>query len=1077
MTDEITSSDPCNSSAPSPLSPSSQVFRDKLVGGLDATPFGCQRDGVTQSDQKAVCSRGMQIDRFVIVDLVGVGGMGMVYAAYDPELDRKVALKLLLPRADDPADTQRARNLREAQALARLAHPNVVAVYDVGMHDGLVWIAMEFVAGQTLGIWAKGRRQQRWPDVLRILLDVAHGVAAAHAVGLVHRDLKPENVMIDESGRVRVMDFGLAHARTFPVDSDEFASTVPSDSASRPHLAALTLQLTRSGTIQGTPAYMAPEQWLGRDVDAAADQFGWSVMAWELLYGERPFSNVAEMLSDPRSPRPSPRGRGVPRWLRRVVERGLSTDPAQRWPTMEALLFALKRGRMHAWMQSTTLAVAGIVVLVVGGTAYQRLEVAQRVNRCEAEGAIIDSIWNDNARQKIREAFMATGVAFAEDTAAKVMPWLSEHADKWSRATTDICLKAEFDGTWSEDIIERAEWCLRDRQMEFESLVADLGEANRITVQKSVLSAANLRLVTACLDRNSLLHQPVPPTHDREVLRDVRARLLQSSSFGLAGNYDESLRAATAAREQAKTLDWPPLWAAARAQEGEILSSKGAFAEAEKASIEAYLEAGRFEQWETAAVAATHLIHTVGAKQARHADGRLWAQHAEMAIALAGGREELLEARRLNNLAVVHKASGAYADAMPLFERALAIHENALGPRHPTVANSLSNLAGLHLSKGSHASARALLERALAIRAETMGNEHPSISVDLTELARVHCATEAYGEALPLFERALAIDEKVFGFDHPNVADRLNNLAGAHLDSGDHAKALPLFERALAIREKALGAEHPDFAASLANLGNYHFSQGAYKEARVLHERALSVWEKALGPEHPNVATGLNNLAIVYQASGMNAEARALLERALAVWEKVLGHHHINVAICLSNLADAHEATGAYDEARRLRERALNIQENALGADHPMVARTLRDLANVHAAEGAYGRALPLYDRALAIQETALSPSDPEVASTLTKLAALYLADNKPQDALPRIERAVVILDTHEGVQGSEIEAHFILAKSLVEARGDRVRGIVEARRALNGLGAAGLAATAEFAEVEQWLLKVERRK
>ncbi|MBK7825056.1 serine/threonine-protein kinase [Nannocystis sp.] len=207
---------------------------------------------------QSLLTRGADIGRFTLLGKLGSGGMGVVYAAHDPELDRKVALKVLLPVRDGgPNAAGRARLLREAQALARLSHPNVVAVHDVGTFEGDVWIAMEFVAGQTLDAWAR-ERPRGWPEVLRVLVDAAQGVAAAHAVGLVHRDLKPENVMIGGDGRVRVMDFGLAHGRALTDASLELASTAAADGRARPELDALAAQLTQLGAVQGTPAYMDP---------------------------------------------------------------------------------------------------------------------------------------------------------------------------------------------------------------------------------------------------------------------------------------------------------------------------------------------------------------------------------------------------------------------------------------------------------------------------------------------------------------------------------------------------------------------------------------------------------------------------------------------------------------------------------------------------------------------------------------------------------------------------------------------------------------------------------------------------
>ncbi|MCA9691800.1 MAG: serine/threonine protein kinase, partial [Myxococcales bacterium] len=194
----------------------------------------------------AAVTDAARVGRLKILRRLGAGGMGVVYAAYDPELEREVAVKLI----HGDSDTASARLFREAQALAKLTHPNIVAVYDVGRHEGQVWVSMEFVVGRTLGVWLEQERP-RWRPILAVILQAARGIAAAHAEGLLHRDIKPENIMVGDDGRTRVMDFGLTRvASSREQGSDHDASASP-----------LSVELTAAGAIMGTPAYMAPEQF------------------------------------------------------------------------------------------------------------------------------------------------------------------------------------------------------------------------------------------------------------------------------------------------------------------------------------------------------------------------------------------------------------------------------------------------------------------------------------------------------------------------------------------------------------------------------------------------------------------------------------------------------------------------------------------------------------------------------------------------------------------------------------------------------------------------------------------------
>jgi|JI10StandDraft_1071094.scaffolds.fasta_scaffold04989_12 tetratricopeptide (TPR) repeat protein len=875
-------------------------------------------------------TRGAVVGRFLVLETLGAGGMGVVYAAYDPELDRKVALKLLSPGVGGADSGSQTRLVREAQALAKLSHPNVVAVHDVGMHGEGVWIAMEFVAGQTLTAWAK-ERPRRWSEVLALLADVARGVAAAHGTGLVHRDLKPDNVMLGRDGRVRVMDFGLAHGRSVTMTESELATTLVSGANAPPDLGVLALRLTAAGAVQGTPAYMAPEQWEGQEAQTVTDQFGWSVMAWELLYGERPFAGETRMAlaaavvsGQRRSP---PRGRGVPGWLRRVVERGLAIDPARRWPTMAALLSALERGKTRARLRMGAVALASVAWLGAGAEGYRRWDIAQRVNVCEMSGAEIDKVWNDDARQQLREAFAATGASYAATSAEKVMPWLDKQAVAWKEARTEVCLNGNVRETWDADLVDRALWCLEDRQIEIESLVGEFGRANKTVVQKAVSAVTSLRMVDDCLDESRLRLQPVAPMEGRAAIRDVRAMLSRAQSLGLAGDLKGALTVATQAHEQAAILAWTPLLATVRAREGSLLEKSGAYEAAEAASAEAYFAAASSGAWDVAARAASNLIFTVGVSRAQHEEGHMWARHAEMALTHTRDTFGLLEAQRLNNLAVVYHETGSFVEARRLHDRALAIREQALGPSHPDVAASLHNLAMMYK------------------------------------------ATGGYAEAIALYERALAIREQALGLEHPDVAASLNNLANVYKARGAYAKARTLLERALAIREQSLGLDHAEVAASLNNLADVYISTLAYAEARTFLERALAIKMQRLGPDHPDVAASLSNLAMVYQATGEHTEARKLCERALSIQILALGPGHSDVALSLNILAGVHLSMGAHTEARVLYERAMAIREQALGPVHPDVAISLYSIAEMNLVEKKPQDALPLLERAVAIYD------------------------------------------------------------------------------------------------------------
>ncbi len=718
------------------------------------------------------------------------------------------------------------------------------------------------------------------------------------------------------------MDLGLARRGG---DGAERAGAEGHAGDVRPELPALALRLTQAGAVLGTPAYMAPEQFEGKQVTAAADVFAFSVTFWEALYGERPFAGetlvelVTNMLTG--KVRPPPRGTRVPGWLRRVVERGLIIDIDRRWPSMQQLLAELGRGQQRARVRIAGAALATVGLLAGGAWAWQQAEQSRHTAACEAAGAAISEVWNDRARARVREALVATGLSYAPTTADKLMPWLDRQAAAWQQARTEVCLEAGASER-GEDL-DRTMWCLDERRLELESLVAELSRANEQTVQRAVPAASGLERVEPCRDAALLSRLPVPPTTGRSEIRAVRAGLAEAGNLELAGKYTEGLALAQATNTRAATLGFAPLAAAARFRAGRLLQESGRYAEAEAELEGAYFQATAAGATGVAADAAVSLINVVGYRLARPADGRRWSRHAEAAIRVLEADEGLRAATRLLNLATVDNITGEYVEARALFERALAIRERSLGPEHIEVARSLNNLGLACTSMGALTEARALLERALRVREHALGPEHPEVARSLTNLANVHFKVGDFAAAQRLFERALGINERAFGREHPEVAASLNNLAGVHDETGAIAESRPLYERTLAIWEESLGPDHPDVAVVLSNLASVLVQEGAQAQAQALIERALSIRERALGPDHPDVALLLGELANVRRALGAHDEARALYERGLRISEHNPDRDPTDLVPLLLGLGEVALAQQRPAEAQQYVTRAL----------------------------------------------------------------------------------------------------------------------------------------------------------
>ncbi len=324
-------------------------------------PVGAQRVlAKLQARLLGEAPQHVPVSRYQVLGQIGAGGLGVVYAAYDCELDRRVALKFLHAATGD--DRAHLRLVREAQAMARLSHPNVVTVYDVGESEGRVFIAMELVDGVPLSTWLKARRRG-WSEVRDVMVQAARGLVAAHESGLVHRDFKPQNVLVGADGRIRVLDFGLARRADLVGDA-----ATPHAAAAAIAGAGLAEPLTAAGTIMGTPAYMAPEQMEGGDVGAAADQFSFCVALFEALHRVRPFGGADLFLAR----RAIVEGRihpvpasDVPAWLDRAVRRGLAPEPSQRYASMREVIAAITLERRTR--RRYGLAIALAVSLLVGG--------------------------------------------------------------------------------------------------------------------------------------------------------------------------------------------------------------------------------------------------------------------------------------------------------------------------------------------------------------------------------------------------------------------------------------------------------------------------------------------------------------------------------------------------------------------------------------------------------------------------------------------------------------------------------------------------------------------------------------
>ncbi|MEX1368261.1 MAG: serine/threonine-protein kinase [Nannocystaceae bacterium] len=837
-------------------SPSSDSGSDTLVdesGGSAA-----------QADRKLV--PGSSLGRYLIIDKLGAGGMGVVYAAYDPQLDRKVAIKLLYVEYDERRSTEgRARLVREAKALAQLSHPNVVTVHEVGTEQGRVYLVMEHVDGRTLGQWLEQGPRTR-AEILEAFHAAGQGLAAAHAKGLVHRDFKPDNVMIGTQGRVRVMDFGLART---PVADSEVGSVddeVELGSALVRPSGDLSAPLTRGSSLVGTPAYMAPEQWRRRPVDARTDQYSFCVTLYEALYGQRPFAGSAPgvlmMAVVQGEIEPAPSGTRVPAWLRRVLLRGLHRDPEQRYPSMDALLQALQDDpttRRRRWIVGFAA-----VGLALGALGVQQVVAARHQTECQAQGAAIAEVWDDQARARLREALTTHAGPIGTATAQRVEPFLDDYAQRWAQARTEVCTAPPPGAVGPEPLLDRAIACLDERRDALANFVQLVVEGDSGSFERAVRVASQLPTLQACTDLSALQRRPAVPADraKRERLAELRVQLRRVSLRAQLDPGPDASEAVRAVLREAEQLHWMPLLAEAGYALGQALVVDGELAAAEPVYADAYFAAAEVSALDLALAIAERQTFVVGTGLHRPEEAELWSRLAGLALAsLEVPEQDLRYARDLDARAGLAFARGEFEIALALHERELEIREALLGPEHPSLATTLESIANCRSGLGDGQGALEVLERALAIEQRVLGPDHPEVAWTLMDLSLAHGVEQRYDQSHGLAEQALAIRERVYGPDHRFVAHSLDFMCAADADRGRLDRADQECARALRINEAQLGRQHPETGWSHYNIGLIAQGRGQLEEARRQWEMALAVLEPALGAEHPRTMITRSSLA------------------------------------------------------------------------------------------------------------------------------------------------------------------------------------------------------------------------
>ncbi|EDM75527.1 serine/threonine kinase family protein [Plesiocystis pacifica SIR-1] len=819
------------------------------------------------------------IGRYVILDSIGMGGMGLVCAAYDPKLDRKIALKLLRTASTGEASTAgRNRLFREAQALARLSHPNVVTVHDVDVYEGQVYIAMEFVEGTNLRDWVKDG-QRSWEEVLAKFIPAGEGLAAAHTAGIIHRDFKPANILLSNDGDVRVADFGVAKERTKGERAERLELEVlrnqkplgdMSDATSEDALiseiqSSASRDLTVAGRMVGTPAYMAPEQHMGLRVGPFTDQYSFCVSLYEALYGRLPFEGTDRRdqltkMTEGRL-RPPPKegpARHVPSWVHKVLARGLNPHPSERWPSMEALLSALQRDPIRRLWRAGAGAVgiigvtAGVLGWLLGGSVIE-----EPADMCEDVGAKIHERWGDQQREALRAAFGRSSKPFAADAADRVIRFFNHWSEGWEQQSVEICQHAQAVGGEQQAMLaEERMRCLDQRLQDFEALVELFSEADDQIVEGSVGVAHDLpdpddcATVTASQTSEDLDLTP----EQRELLEAMDADLDRAQALAALGKFDTSLPLAKAVVANARELEHEStlvrgLYDLAQSQ-AETNDPDGAEASLREAVV---LAAKRGDARHEAKLWA-RMIHYVGHKQNRRSEGRAWALAAEGALARAGEPPELT-ARFESAMGSLLYGDGKYEEALAHYRQGLELAERALGTDNELTLTLMSNLGIALAVVEKFDEATEVLELAVERNLNFYGPSHPKVASVYASLGNVRSLVNDVDGAVAALESALEIRKQVFGPDSTQVASVELTLANiASTAKRGVEEALERSERAAATFLVHRGESSVEYAVAMTNVGWANAVLGRYDDARVAYAKVLAIYDVLYEGPHPSRA-------------------------------------------------------------------------------------------------------------------------------------------------------------------------------------------------------------------------------
>lgn len=796
---------------------------------------------------------GSMVGRYRIEGPLGAGAMGVVYRAFDPVVARHVALKLI--HVDSFTDSNVV--LREAQAMGQVNHPAVVRIYDAGVTDAHVYVAMELVDGETLrtSLADRSRSPRQW---YALFARIAEGLATAHDAGIVHRDFKPENVLVGRDGSAQVTDFGLARVSAGPAES----------------------QLHALGTqAAGTPAYMAPEQLTGGRVDAKSDQYSFAVTFYEALTGSRPIlATSVDALAIAMKRRDVIDWTNVAGGARVMLARALAYDPDARFQSMHDMARELRRlaaPRRWPWLVVVVASLgAGIGVLVA-------VRPNAAADPCAVAGAPADAAWTATQRADLQRTYAAANLPYAVHVGRTAGRTLDEYASTLRAGYVAACRATHVHHTQSSELLDRRAQCLDRGTTILAATAALLQNADANVILNTTGALARLVDVRACADTVTLADQVQVPADPalRDRVLSIRRQLAEAGNAMITTRYDAGIALASTATVAAREVGYRPL-------EAEALFVLGSLQYAVR-SVES--ARGTLESAALAAVAGrSRLMEATIRERLGQVLGLtlrdLEAGQRQIDLSLA-----LLETMQGTKSITIqlYSTQGAMMSARGDHEGALALHRRSLAllsDDDRTLEAQVEQLIGDELVDLSRATeAIPFLERSASVARELVGEEHPTFAGLLESTADAYQDSDL-PKSIELMTQAHAIYVKVLSAESSKFAVHEANLGGLLVKAGRVDEALPYLRRALATVRRTMAAQHPAQAMLLLLLGEALQKQLQLDEALLHTERAETMLVGLLGSEHRDVAKARAQRGALLGAVKRPDEATPFLELALATY-------------------------------------------------------------------------------------------------------------------------------------------------------------------------------------------------